>query len=142
MRSDDARKAYHREKVSGRQRYVSAYREKYSLASPFTERCFQLAIKDGFVGLITSNNFMKREFGKALVEKCFLRRWTLRSLSIRRRLISSVPRRLPTVLFLRAEPPAGDARLRVHSRRGEAGAGDTARLDDLASRGRVWAKHR
>jgi hypothetical protein len=65
---DAARKAYHREKNGKRQRYASAYRE-YSLGSPFTERCFQLAQKDGFVGIITSNNFMKREFGKPLIEQ-------------------------------------------------------------------------
>lgn len=65
---DPARKEYHREKVGKVQRYVSAYRE-YSLGSPFTERCFQLAEKNGYVGIITSNNFMKREFGKPLIEK-------------------------------------------------------------------------
>jgi hypothetical protein len=65
---DEARKVYHREPIGSNRRYVSAT-GKYSLASPFTERCFQLATKDGFVGIITSNNFMKREFGKALIEK-------------------------------------------------------------------------
>lgn len=65
---DAARKEYHREKVGRKQRYVSAYRE-YSLGSPFTERCFQLADVGGYVGLITSNNFMKRDFGKPLVEQ-------------------------------------------------------------------------
>jgi hypothetical protein len=64
---DSARKDYHREKVGKKQRYVSAYRE-YSLGSPFTERCFQLAEKDGFVGIIKGNNFLKREFGKPLIE--------------------------------------------------------------------------
>jgi hypothetical protein len=68
VESDDARKAYHREKAGKNQRYVSAYRQ-YGLGSPFTERCFQLAERAGFVGLITSNNFMKREFGKPLIEK-------------------------------------------------------------------------
>ncbi|MBK6520467.1 MAG: BREX-2 system adenine-specific DNA-methyltransferase PglX [Polyangiaceae bacterium] len=67
---DPAKKDYHREKVGKTQRYVSAYRE-YSLASPFTERCFQLAETNGYVGLITSNNFMKREFGKPLVQNLF-----------------------------------------------------------------------
>jgi hypothetical protein len=65
---DEARKAYHRELIGKNRRYVSAA-GKYSLGAPFTERCFQLAEKDGFVGLITSNNFMKREFGKPLIEK-------------------------------------------------------------------------
>ena len=65
---DPRRKAYHRERRGRNQRYVSAYRE-YSLACPFIERCFQLAEKDGYVGLIVSNNFMKREFGKPVIEK-------------------------------------------------------------------------
>jgi hypothetical protein len=68
VESDDTRKAYHREKIGKSQRYISAYRQ-YSLASPFTERCFQLAVTNGFVGIIASNNFMKREFGKPLIEK-------------------------------------------------------------------------
>jgi len=69
---DEARKAYHREMVgAGKQkkrRYVSAYRE-YSLAAPFIERSLQLAETDGRVGLIVGNNFMKREFGKPLIEE-------------------------------------------------------------------------
>ncbi len=48
--------------------YRSCYRE-YGLSAPFTERFFQLAREQGFVGLINANAFMKREFGKALVEK-------------------------------------------------------------------------
>jgi hypothetical protein len=60
-----------------------AYREryatcsgKYSLAVPFVERFFELAISQhgtssGFVGQITANSFMKREFGKKLIEDFF-----------------------------------------------------------------------
>ncbi len=47
--------------------YASAFR-KYSLAVPFCERFFQLARDRGSVGQITANSFMKREFGKKLVE--------------------------------------------------------------------------
>ncbi len=65
---DEARRAYHREPVGRGRRYVSAHRQ-YSLAAPFTERCFQLAVPGGYVGLIVSNNFMKREFGKPLIEQ-------------------------------------------------------------------------
>lgn len=69
---DAARKEYHRETVGhGKQkqrRYVSAYRE-YSLAAPFIERALQLATLDGRIGLIVGNNFMKREFGKPLIEQ-------------------------------------------------------------------------
>ncbi|MBK8994492.1 MAG: BREX-2 system adenine-specific DNA-methyltransferase PglX [Myxococcales bacterium] len=47
--------------------YASAFR-KYSLAVPFTERFFQLSRTGGSVGMITANSFMKREFGKKLIE--------------------------------------------------------------------------
>lgn len=56
-----------------RDRYASCHR-KYSLGCPFTERFFQLAVtgerfgQAGFVGLITANSFMKREFGSKLIE--------------------------------------------------------------------------
>jgi hypothetical protein len=48
---------------------------KYSLGAPFTERFFELAGTGrgahpaGFVGQITANSFMKREFGKKLIEE-------------------------------------------------------------------------
>ncbi|KFB76364.1 MULTISPECIES: BREX-2 system adenine-specific DNA-methyltransferase PglX [Candidatus Accumulibacter] len=56
-----------------RQRYASCHM-KYSLGAPFTERFFELALTGngraaGFVGLITTNSFMKREFGSKLIEQ-------------------------------------------------------------------------
>jgi Domain of unknown function (DUF7008)/Eco57I restriction-modification methylase len=60
-----------------RKAYASCYRE-YALSVPFAERFFQLAIRGGqdgrgagYVGQITSNSFMKREFGKKLIEEFF-----------------------------------------------------------------------
>ena len=64
-----------------RRQYASCYM-KYSLGAPFTERFFELAITGrigsseasengtvaGFIGLITANSFMKREFGSKLIE--------------------------------------------------------------------------
>lgn len=41
---------------------------KYALSAPFCERFFQLARDRGYVGQITASSFMKREFGKALIE--------------------------------------------------------------------------
>lgn len=47
---------------------------KYGLGAPFTEQFFDLAERGtrdkaaGFVGLIVANSFMKREFGKKLIE--------------------------------------------------------------------------
>ncbi len=66
-----------------RRRFKSCYRQ-YSLAVPFTERLFDLAHVSpagstepaGFVGMITANSFMKREFGKCLIET-FVPRWDL-----------------------------------------------------------------
>jgi hypothetical protein len=50
-----------------RERYRSAARN-FPLYSPFIECCFQLADDGGFVGVLVGNSFMKREFGKPLVE--------------------------------------------------------------------------
>ena len=65
-----------------RERFKSCHRQ-YSLAVPFFERFFDLAIRGGdggdgagFVGMITSNSFMKREFGKKLIEQ-FIPKWDL-----------------------------------------------------------------
>jgi N-6 DNA Methylase len=55
-----------------RERYRELYPRsaagQYSVAAPFTERFFLLAKSAGFVGMITANSFMKREFGKKLIE--------------------------------------------------------------------------
>lgn len=61
-----------------RRRYQSCHRQ-YSLAVPFLERIFRLALSPseprtsasgaaGYTGQITANSFMKREFGKKLIE--------------------------------------------------------------------------
>jgi hypothetical protein len=57
-----------------RRKYASCHM-KYSLGAPFTERFFELAVTGsdgrgaGYVGLITANSFMKREFGSKLIEQ-------------------------------------------------------------------------
>ena len=58
-----------------RERYSTCHRQ-YSLAVPFAERFFDLALASengrcGYVGMITANSFMKREFGKKLIEEFF-----------------------------------------------------------------------
>ncbi|MBK1724007.1 BREX-2 system adenine-specific DNA-methyltransferase PglX [Thiocystis violacea] len=56
-----------------RDKYPTCHRQ-YSLGVPFTERFFDLTVPAegnrpaGFVGMITANSFMKREFGKKLIE--------------------------------------------------------------------------
>ncbi|KLR57105.1 BREX-2 system adenine-specific DNA-methyltransferase PglX [Diaphorobacter sp. J5-51] len=60
--------------VAYRNKYASCHM-KYSLGAPFTERFFDLAVTGvngggaGYVGLITANSFMKREFGSKLIEQ-------------------------------------------------------------------------
>ncbi|MEU9465342.1 BREX-2 system adenine-specific DNA-methyltransferase PglX [Streptomyces avermitilis] len=51
---------------------------KYALSVPFAQRIFELAVRarggrrdGGFTGQITANSFMKREFGKKLIEESF-----------------------------------------------------------------------
>ncbi|MEW2116885.1 BREX-2 system adenine-specific DNA-methyltransferase PglX [Streptomyces sp. NPDC005474] len=58
-----------------RELYRNVCHGKYVLSVPFMRRFFELAIRDeygkvepGYVGQITSNSFMKREFGEKLVE--------------------------------------------------------------------------
>jgi hypothetical protein len=58
-----------------RDRYSTCH-QKYSLAVPFAERFFDLCwttgdAQSGYVGMITANSFMKREFGKKLIEEFF-----------------------------------------------------------------------
>ena len=61
-----------------RTRYPTCHM-KYALSVPFTERFFDLALTDcdqqiyGHVGMITANSFMKREFGKKLIEELLSR---------------------------------------------------------------------
>ncbi|MFJ2257462.1 BREX-2 system adenine-specific DNA-methyltransferase PglX [Streptomyces sp. NPDC087844] len=57
-----------------RKLYRNVCHGKYVLSVPFMQRFFELAIRDesgkvdsGYVGQITSNSFMKREFGEKLV---------------------------------------------------------------------------
>jgi hypothetical protein len=53
-----------------RKRFSTCYRQ-YSLAVPFMEHIYALCVRGGFTGQITANSFMKREFGKHLIERFF-----------------------------------------------------------------------
>ena len=91
---------------------------KYALSAPFAERLFQLASEQGFVGQITSNSFMKREFGKALVED------VLPHLDLNEIIDTSgayIPgHSTPTVILIgRNRPPVGGSVRAVQGKRGE-----------------------
>lgn len=100
-----------------RARYESAT-GKFGMGLPFTERMFELAVDGGFIGQITSNAFMKREHGRALVEKV-LPRFDLTSV------VDTSGAYIPghgtptVILFARNRPPSTDAVRVVQSRRGE-----------------------
>jgi hypothetical protein len=56
----------------------STCHQKFSLGVPFTQRFWEVAIQQGesnggcgHIGMITTNSFMKREFGKKLIEEFF-----------------------------------------------------------------------
>ncbi len=112
---------------------------KYSLSVPFMERFFDLALRGhgtahkpaGFVGQITSNSFMKREFGKKLIET-FLPRWDLTH--ILDTSVAYIPGHgTPTViLFGRNQPPVRDTIRTVLGIRGE------PVTPTVPSKGLVW----
>lgn len=127
---DATRRAYHREKVGTKRRYVTASR-KYSLAAPFTERMLQLLVGDGFLGEILANSFMKREFGKPLIEIVLPRFNLTKVIDVSG---AGIPRHASTaILFARAQPAdRSTPPIVVMGKRGESGF-----LEDPAQ-GRVW----
>ncbi|MDF3294024.1 BREX-2 system adenine-specific DNA-methyltransferase PglX [Streptomyces silvisoli] len=101
----------------------------YALSVPFAQRMFELAVKGpggrlgggGFVGQITANSFMKREFGKKLIEVVFRNRVELSHvidtsgafipghgtptvILVGRNRVPSPERRVRAVLGVRGEP--------------------------------------
>lgn len=110
---------------------------KYSLGVPFTERFFELAMPAvdghpaGFVGMITANSFMKREFGAKLIEQ------TLPKLDLTHVVDTSgayIPGHgTPTVILLgRNRNPVGEELRAVMGIRGE------PQTPDEPARGLVW----
>ncbi len=116
-----------------RERYATCHRQ-YALTVPFMERFFGLAKtgeRAGWVGQITSNSFMKREFGAKLIEQ-FLARQDLRLVADTSG--AYIPGHgTPTVIIVgRHHAPVGSAVRAILGIRGEPG-----RPDD-AAKGLVW----
>ena len=120
-----------------RARYSTCHRQ-YSLAVPFIERFFHLAMpgtgsaQAGHVGMIVANSFMKREFGKKLVE------WFLPTVDLTHAIDTSgahIPgHATPTaILFGRRRAPIGTL---VRTAMGV--KGDLSKSID-ASKGNVWS---
>jgi hypothetical protein len=128
---DKKRREYHKEKIKkhGR-RYASAFR-KYSLGCPFTERMFSLCVPNGYVGEITADSFMKREFGAALIEKVFPKHTLTRVVSTSGAYIPG--HGTPTVILFGRKTPSGFDPVRVvMGKRGEPGKPADP------SQGQVW----
>jgi hypothetical protein len=120
-----------------RHRYASCHM-KYSLGAPFTERFFDLAITGhgdraaGFVGLITANSFMKREFGSKLIEQVLPRLDLTHVIDTSGAYIPG--HGTPTViLFGRHRAPVGDSVRTVMAIKGE------PNTPDDPTRGLVWS---
>lgn len=90
----------------------------YALSAPFAERLFVLGTTGAWVGQITANSFMKREFGKKLVQ-VVLPRWDLTAVVDTSG--AYIPGHgTPTVILVgRAQSPVADTVWAVLGKRGE-----------------------
>lgn len=113
-----------------RERYVSAHR-RFGLGAPFSERMFELAVPGGFIGQITGNAFMKREYGAPLVEKVFPHYDLTHIIDTSGAFIPG--HGTPTViLFARNRAPASDKVRVVQGKRGEPGRPEGAGIPAAA----------
>jgi hypothetical protein len=117
-----------------RAKYSKVCKGKYALAVPFMVRFFELAktgAAAGWIGQITSNSFMKREFGAPLIED-FLAKKDLR-LVVDTSGAYIPGHGTPTVILVgRPQPPVGETVRAILGVRGEPG-----KPDDPA-KGLVW----
>ncbi|MFC1482366.1 BREX-2 system adenine-specific DNA-methyltransferase PglX [Myxococcota bacterium] len=132
LEKDKSQREYHRQKTGARRRYLAAS-GKYSLATVFTERSFQLAVSRGHVGLIIPNNFMTRAFGRGLVEGVFAQHDLHLVVDLSGAILADSGFEVPTIMvFASNETPTGKP-VRVAVCR----KGDTSRPLNYAT-GNVW----
>ncbi|EKJ8516641.1 BREX-2 system adenine-specific DNA-methyltransferase PglX [Pseudomonas aeruginosa] len=120
-----------------RNKYPTCHRQ-YSLGVPFTERFFDLTLlpegnqSAGFMGMITANSFMKREFGKKLIEDYLPRKDLTHVVDTSGAFIPG--HSTPTIiLFARNQVPKSDQIQVVLGIRGEPG------VPEVAAQGKVWS---
>ncbi|WP_202816939.1 BREX-2 system adenine-specific DNA-methyltransferase PglX [Pseudomonas citronellolis] len=123
-----------------RHKYPTCHR-KYSLGAPFTERFFDLTLwpeanqSAGFVGMITANSFMKREFGAKLIEEFLPRKDLTYVIDTSGAYIPGhgKPKGTPTaIIFARNQSPVKDTVRTVMGIRSEPGT------PEVIARGKVW----
>ncbi|EHQ52618.1 hypothetical protein ECTPHS_08006 [Ectothiorhodospira sp. PHS-1] len=119
-----------------RGRYPTCHRQ-YSLGVPFTERFFDLTLpaqgnqSAGYLGMITANSFMKREFGKKLIENYLPRKDLTHVIDTSGAYIPG--HGTPTViLFARQQAPSAPVLRAVLGIRGE------PKTPEDAAQGLVW----
>ncbi|MFJ6438206.1 Eco57I restriction-modification methylase domain-containing protein [Streptomyces sp. NPDC091416] len=115
-----------------RKAYPRVAAGKFPLALPFCELMFSLAVPGGHVAQLTSNAFMKREFGRRFVTEYlpqFDMQWVIDTSG------AYIPGHgTPTVILChRVRPPQGDTVITVRGVRGE----PTIPTDP--ARGKVWS---
>lgn len=120
-----------------RDKYPTCHR-KYSLGVPFTERFFDLTLYPqgnqpaGYMGMITANSFMKREFGKKLIEEYLPRKDLTHVIDTSGAYIPG--HGTPTaILFARNQEPKLEEIKAVLGIRGEPGT------PEVAAEGKVWS---
>lgn len=104
-----------------RRRWSQVCKGNYSLAVPFMPLLHELAVDGGWVAQLTANSWMKREFGKPLIETYLPTidlRWVIDTSGV------YIPGHgTPTVILVsRNRPPVGDKVHTVLGIRGEPGA--------------------
>lgn len=115
-----------------RERYPQVCSGNYSLAVPFEPLMHDLCVPGGWVARITANSFMKREFGKKLIEEYFPQsvdlQWIIDTSG------AYIPGHgTPTVILVsRNQPQSSDTIKTIMGKRGE-----PSRPDDPA-KGKVW----
>lgn len=119
-----------------RNKYSTCHRQ-YSLGVPFTERFFDLTLVPqsnqpaGYMGMITTNSFMKREFGKKLIEEYLPHKDLTHVIDTSRAYIPG--HGTPTViLFARNQQPRTEQLRAVLGIRGE------PTTPEDAAQGKVW----
>ncbi|MFG3156922.1 Eco57I restriction-modification methylase domain-containing protein [Streptomyces sp. NPDC048219] len=115
-----------------RKAYPRVAAGKFPLALPFCELMFSLAVPGGHVAQLTSNAFMKREFGRKFVTEYlpqFDMRWVIDTSG------AYIPGHgTPTVILChRVRPPQGDTVITVRGVQGEPA------IPADPARGKVWS---
>ena len=118
-----------------RQRYREVCHGKYSLALPFTVLMTELAVEGGYISQITTNAWMKREYGKPFVENYLSRYeliWVINAAG------AYIPGHgTPTCILLHRNMPAtGKPALSVLGKRGE------PKTPEDPAKGLVWSSIR